>query len=217
MSLITFAKGALADFQHTAAVIPSSSQLVRAMVDPLCQKDPAVVIEFGPGTGAMTRQLLKRMPQDAILLAFETNASFVDYLRQTIQDERLHVIASGAETVVAELDRREIKSVDGVVSSLGIGLMDKQTTDAIYSGLLRSLHEGSIITQFQYIMRLRRQHGSVEHFDVGIYLKQYFSSVESSLIWRNIPPAFVLRCCGPKPEKHCQPEDAGNLRYTFTK
>jgi len=68
MSLTTFAEQALADIHSTAAIAPSSRFLARAMVEPLAI-DCRRVVEFGPGTGAMTRALLDRLPADAEVLA----------------------------------------------------------------------------------------------------------------------------------------------------
>ena len=64
MSLLKFTQQALSDFQKTAAVAPSSRYLVQAMVEPLPLANAKVVVEFGPGTGAMTRELLRRMPSE---------------------------------------------------------------------------------------------------------------------------------------------------------
>ena len=96
MSLATFASQALTDFQWTAAVAPSSRFLAQAMVEPLPMAEARLIVEFGPGTGVMTRRLLAAARSDAKLLAFEINPRFVDYLREEITDPRLEIIAAGA-------------------------------------------------------------------------------------------------------------------------
>ena len=50
-----------------------------------------VLVEFGPGVGTITREALKRMRPDAVLLAIELNKDFVQYLGTTIRDPRLRV------------------------------------------------------------------------------------------------------------------------------
>ena len=194
MSLATFARNAIADYRSTAAVVPSSKQLARAMVAPLRGRTPRAVIEFGPGTGVMTRELLALLPPDGTLLAFEISPRFVTYLRETISDSRLQVVSAGAETAAAELRRRGLDKIDGVVSSLGIGLMDSVAADAIFRPLLPCMRAGGAITQFQYVYRMRIHRGFVERFDVGDFMGRYFRSVESTLVLMNLPPAFVLTC-----------------------
>ena len=145
----------------------------------------------------MTRELLNLLASDGMLLAFEISPTFVTYLRETINDPRLQVVQAGAETAAAELFRRDIGEVDGVVSSLGIGMMDADEADCIFRPLLPALGSGGAITQFQYIHRMRVHGGRVEAFDVGDFMGRYFRSVESTLVMMNLPPAFVITCRDP--------------------
>lgn len=194
MSLATFAKNAVSDFRTTAAVVPSSRQLALEMVAPFRNRPPRVVVEFGPGTGVMTRELLGLMPPEGTLLAFEVSPIFVGYLRDTIRDPRLRVVPRGAHTAAAELSRMGIQAIDAVVSSLGITLMDRGFLDSIYRPLLPRLSDGAVVTQFQYASRVRLSGRRIERFDLGDHMARYFHAVESKLVLRNIPPAFVVTC-----------------------
>ena len=164
------------------------------MVAPLQERPQRVIVEFGPGTGVITRELLRLLAPDGILLAFEISPRFVKYLRDTIRDPRLQVVPAGAETATAEFRQRGIDQVDAVVSSLGIALMDAESADAIFRPLLPHLEDGGIITQYQYVSRVRLSGGRVERFDVGDFLGQYFHHVESQLVLMNFPPAFAFTC-----------------------
>ena len=194
MSLVRFATGALGNLKQTAAVAPSSKHLAKAMVAPLRSTARRYVVEFGPGTGAMTREILRCMPADSILLAFEINPQFADYLRSQIPDKRLQVVAAGAETATAELDRRGIAKVDAVVSSLGIANMETAAVDAVFGPLRPYLDPQGAITQFQYIYRIKLDQGRVEYFNTGSMMRRYFSKVRSARVWLNFPPAYVITC-----------------------
>jgi len=193
MSLTTFAEQALADIHSTAAIAPSSRFLARAMVEPL-PLDCRRVVEFGPGTGAMTRALLDRLPADAEVLAFEVNLSFVDYLRHEIQDPRLQVIQAGAETASVEIARRGWTHIDSAVSSLGLGLMSDELMESIFRGLSPLLRDGGVLTQFQYAQRMRMQDGRPSYFNAAYLLERHFSTISRRTILRNLPPAFVYEC-----------------------
>ena len=199
-SRAAFAQEALADFHATASITPSSRYLARAMAKPLPLAEAEVVVEFGPGTGVMTRRLLELAPADARVLAFEINPQFVNYLQTEINDPRLEVVAAGAETAGIELRRRGYRRVDAVLSSLGFGMMDESTGHEILQGLMPFLDERSVLTQFQYLHRLRwlQSNGNgkrkVEFFDLRVLLGGYFRTVRSSIVWRNLPPARVLAC-----------------------
>ena len=194
MSLATFVGQAWTNFQKTAAVAPSSRFLAKAMVAPLPLSEAKVVVELGPGTGVMTRELLQFVPDDCHVLAFEVNPRFIAYLQKEVQDPRLEVVASGAEQAPAELRRRGYTRVDAVLSSLGFGMMPEAFSHQVIRALRPFLDRRSGFTQFQYVHAIRWYDGGVEFFDLRTILSQYFSDVKRRKVWCNLPPANVLHC-----------------------
>lgn len=215
MSLATFAHQALTNFQSTAAIVPSSRRLVRAMVEPLRSKSAGTVVELGPGTGAMTRELLDFLPRDSLLLAFEINPDFIRYLRGSIDDDRLQIVEAGAETAAGELRRRGIRCVDGVVSSLGMTLMDEQRIASIFRGLAPFLAAGGAFTQYQYLSSFRWTDGRPVNFNVRSVLDRWFETVDSCIVWRNVPPAFVHCCRGIRAPAGAAPPAAARMAGAF--
>ena len=195
--LTTFAKEAVTDFRTVGAVAPSSRYLAQAMLGPLPLEKAQLVVEVGPGTGAMTRALLKRIPRDATLIAFEINPRFLRYLKSSISDARLHVVNASAETLEKEVHRRGYNHVDAVVSSLALGFMPARQRREFLGALGSLLGEEGVFTQYQYFHRLQMKNGHVRRFDLVRLLHRYFGSVKRRIIWRNLPPAFVFACRGP--------------------
>jgi len=189
-----FAAEALANFQRTAAVAPSSRRLIHAMLDPLPLSTAQVAIEFGPGTGAITGPLLERLPRTAMLIAFEINRRFVSHLRRRFQDRRLLLLDASAETVGRELRRLGVLHVDAVASSIAMGFMSDVQRHSVLSGLLPFLHANSVLTQYQYIHGLQYRDGRFSWFSGAQLLGQYFDFVTTRIIWLNLPPAFVYAC-----------------------
>lgn len=198
MSLRTFTPEALKDIQRTASLVPSSRFLVRAMLAPLPLASARCVVEFGSGTGAMTRELLEAMAPEARLLCFEINPRFCDYMRENFSDPRLELVRSSAERMPAELAARGLGPAEAVVSSLGLTLMSGQEREAVLSGLAASLAPDGVFTQFQYLHALlpqmSPQNGHLERFTAAGFLRGYFTRVTSEVVWRNLPPALVLTC-----------------------
>jgi phosphatidylethanolamine/phosphatidyl-N-methylethanolamine N-methyltransferase len=194
MSFKLFAEQALADFGSTASISPSSPQLVSAMIKPLPMAAAQVAVELGPGTGAMTEVLLRELPPEAKLIAFETNSRFIEYLRQKFPDPRLMLINAPAENLGPEIRKRGITRVDAVVSSLGLGFMSEEQHHQLFSELVPFLHEKSVVTQYQYVMGLHFSEGRLTRLDLPALLRRYFRSVKSSVVWWNLPPAFVFSC-----------------------
>ncbi len=194
MNLKTFVSEALADFHTVAAVSPSSRFLANAMLEPLPFARTRVVLEWGAGTGVMTRALLEHLPPDATLLVFEINPRFFKCLQQTISDPRAVLINASVENLDVELCRRGFTRVDAVVSSLGLAFMAESERRALFEKLAPFLHSRSVLTQFQYIHCLQFVEGRLRRLDLRPLLGRYFGSVESKIVWRNLPPAFVFRC-----------------------
>ena len=184
MSLTTFVPEVFRNFAPTAAVLPSWTPLARAMAAPLPLEQAEVVLEFGAGTGPMTRALLECMPGNAKLLAFETNPRFCAFLKDTMRDRRLEVVNAPAQNAHEVLRERNVQRVGGVVSTLGLTLMPAEMPGEIYQNLMPFLDENSVLTQVQYLHR----------WGVGTFLRKYFESVSHRAIWWNVPPAGFLIC-----------------------
>ena len=196
MQLTTFAMQALADFRTVGAVAPSSRYLTRAMVDPLPLRRAQVVVELGCGTGAVTRELLSHMPRQSVLLAFEINPRFSRFLREKISDPRLVIVTTSAENIRAEVHRRGFKHVDAVASSLALTLMSDQLKHDILSESGGVLHRSGVFTQYLYLHGIQWQGGKPVLFGGARMLRKYFRDVDQTIVWPNLPPAFVYACRG---------------------
>ncbi len=104
---------------------PSSRHLVARLLAPLALARARVVVEYGPGLGAVTGELLRRLRPDARLVAVEANADFAAHLRAELRDPRLAVVHASAEDVGGVLARLGLAAVDGVVSSLPLAFMPR--------------------------------------------------------------------------------------------
>ena len=196
VDLTTFAMQALADFRTVGAVAPSSRYLTRAMVDPLPLRRAQVVVELGCGTGAVTRALLNDMPRKSVLLAFEINPRFSQYLRKQIHDPRLVVITASAANVREEVQRRGFQQVDAVASSLALTLMSDELKHDILSESGGVLSRSGVFTQYLYLHGIQWQGGKPGLFAGARMLRKHFRDVNQTIVWPNLPPAFVYACRG---------------------
>lgn len=195
--LKTFAREMLSDYTSIGAVAPSSRYLTEAMVSPLPLKRARVVVEVGPGTGVMTRALLDAIPFEATLLAFEINPRFSSYLKSHVPDSRLEIINASAETIRDEVHRHGHDRVDAVVSSLALGFFSPAQRQGFLREVGDLLDGNGAFTQYQYVHSMQVIDGQLKRFDLVPLLRRYFRSVQRTMIWRNLPPAFVFVCKGP--------------------
>ncbi len=177
---LLFARSFLANPRGTGSVIPSSRRLTQRLLGEIDWTKARTIVEYGPGTGVVTRALLARMAPDARLFAFEINAEFVAYLRHNIHDPRLTVIEASAATVAAVLGKHGLTHCDAAVSSLPFSIMPTRVRLRIVAATAAVLAPGATLVGYQYSTRWLRE------------LRRGFAQVTVRFEPRNWPPAFVF-------------------------
>ena len=139
---LRFFRRGVEDFDTTANFVTSSRWLVDEMVSNVTP-DAKVVVEFGPGTGSLTRAILARLGPNAKLYAIELDASLLDACVRAIHDPRLIGVHGSAVDAAALLGPAVVGRADAVVSSLGLSLMDEPIRAGIMSAARALLGRGS--------------------------------------------------------------------------
>lgn len=148
----------------------SSRSLAKKMAEQI--DGSAEVIEFGAGTGSVTAEILKRLPEHGRLTCFEINPTFCRDLER-INDSRLKVINDDARNCEQYLD-----GCDCIVSGLPLTLFTKSTKDKI----LAITSKSKTYIQLQYTPLLMKK------------MKRYFPEVRLKFVPQNFPPAFIYVC-----------------------
>lgn len=137
------------------------------------------IVEFGPGTGSLTRGILEAGVAPENLTLFELDTAFADHLRLTFPDCTL--ILGGADTAADHL----APGVGAVVSGLPLLSMPEAVCHAIVSAAFRILAPGAPYIQFTYGPRPPIPAATIAALGL---------TVESGpKIWTNLPPARVYR------------------------
>src|SRR2546430_137315 len=108
-------------FRHPkllGSLVPSSPFLVNHLLAMIDWKRAQVIVEYGPGIGNMTQEILKRMRPDATLVAIEMNPDFVRFIRREVQDPRLRVVCGSASEVREILAGLNLERADYVISGI---------------------------------------------------------------------------------------------------
>lgn len=167
---------------RTGSLVPSSRFLVRRMLARVDWQQARVVVELGPGLGCFTREIVRRMRVDAVLIAIEMNRNFARTLRKTIKDQRLFVIEGSALNLDTILARFEFTHADCIISGLPFANMDNTTRESILQKCRGALSRRGQLVLFQYRLVLLPALASI------------FRSIERTYEPLNIPPAHVF-CC----------------------
>ena len=162
-----------------ASVIPSSSLLERRAIRNMALDSARVVVEFGAGTGGITRAILAAMRPDARLITIEWTEAFIEPLGE-IDDSRLEVVHGCASTIGELLEQRDLPGADAVVSGIPFSTMPPELCREIAANLHAALAPGGRFVAYQFSDRVA--HYMAPHMGRPI--------VEHELI--NIPPMRVF-------------------------
>ncbi|MBR1866369.1 MAG: methyltransferase domain-containing protein [Lachnospiraceae bacterium] len=151
------------------------------MMEPIRFENAECIVEYGPGTGSFTRELLKRKRPDTKLVLIEQNDTFCKLIRrQCAGQPNVTVIHGSAEHADVLLRRRGIKRVDYVVSGLPFTSLPKEVSVRIFLATRRILGKQGRFITFQYTLVKQR------------FFRKYFHFTDRLFELRNLPPAYVF-------------------------
>ena len=164
--------------KQVSAIAPSSRWLARAMAHDL---SPATgrVVEFGPGTGVLTKAILAAGVKAQNLTLFEMSADFTSHLRQTFPGATVH--NAGAQTAAAHVP----KGAGAVISGLPLLSMPLEIREAIVRAAFDILAPDGIYVQFTYGPRPPISADQIAALGLKV--------TQTAHIWLNLPPARVFR------------------------
>lgn len=158
------------------AICPSSRFLAHRMAREVAHYKDGLIIELGPGTGVVTKALLKQGVAPERLLVVEYSNRFVQRLRKQFP----HVtIVHGNAADLCQIVPKGVK-VSAIVSSLPLCSLPEAVTQSIVQQWQRLLHDSGIAVQFTYNLHRPKWHKHIQARQTG-----------SSVVWANLPPAKV--------------------------
>jgi phospholipid N-methyltransferase len=175
------------------AVAPSSPSLAGVIASVVPTAGGPVVVELGPGTGAVTTAIDARLDPGARHLAIELDPRMAGFLRQA--HPGLEVVEGDAAKLQSLLEERGVAHADAVVSGLPWALFDDVTQASILGQVAAVIEPDGVFATFAY------RHGmalaAARRFRST--LQATFAEVRiTPTVWRNMPPAFVYVCRHPR-------------------
>jgi phospholipid N-methyltransferase len=185
---VQFLKEFVSKPQEIGAIVPSSPALAREVVGSIDWTKVQAAVEYGPGLGAITGEILTRTAGKDFF-AIELNQAYADRFRRNYPDVLLY--RDSVANVVAIAAEHGVEAIDCVISGLPWANFSEAVQDELLDATFQVLSERGQFVTFAYMhglvlpagRRFRRK------------LTRRFRRVERSpIVWRNTPPAVVYHC-----------------------
>ena len=182
---VLFLKRFLSRPRQVASFVPSSRALVGKVASQMEFSRSRVIVEFGPGEGCHTREMLRRMDANSLLLLFELDSELAAHLRRHFRgDKRVTVLHADADDLPQALASRGLTQCDYIVSGIPFSLLDPEKKRRLLRATYDSLapHDDAAFIIYQVTNELKAR-GHCDHFP----------RVETQYCLVNIPPMFVTK------------------------
>jgi len=182
MSAKSFISQFLKKGNKVGAIAPSSRYLAAKMLKQIPFKSCETIVEFGPGTGAITAYIKEKMNPNARLIIIELNESFCDDLSRKFASSNTEIIQGSATDLSNILTERGIQHADCIISSLPLAIFNETLREQILTSAYQCLSSGGHFVQFQYSLQSKKA------------IKRHFNQMNLAFTALNLPPAFVYSC-----------------------
>ncbi|MEL6821210.1 MAG: rRNA adenine N-6-methyltransferase family protein [Calditrichota bacterium] len=184
---LSFVKVFLRNPAQVGALAPSSKTLASKMVTDLDLGAGDSILELGPGTGAVTRQIHAILPTETTYLGIEREPKFVKLLDKRFPD--LNFITGTAERAKQLCKQEQCPPAKAIISGLPFSSLPGQVREEIISSIDQLMTSGSIFRTFQYVhayplpsaIKFRNEMRS-----------RFGHHRRSKVVFKNLPPAFIL-------------------------
>lgn len=169
------------------AIAPSSPELASKMLEGIEPGENNVVLELGVGTGAITKFLQDKIPNDKSYLGIELDKDLVNSLNKNYPN--LKIVRGNACETFSIHKESNLGKVGFIICCLPFVSLPNEVGEEILSEIDKFMQKGCVFRTFQYA------HGY--YMPSAIKLREfmrnrYGKSKRSPLIVKNVPPAYTL-------------------------
>ena len=186
----TFAKESARNLKQIGSIVPDSNVCIDALLKHVPFETADLILEFGAGSGSVTRRMIQRKRPETSLVSFEKNQVLFNRLQGSTRGEKVSLVRGDAFYSLNARSNGTVlrsNSVDCIVSTLPCSLLD-------FEGLLDRavvplLKPGGIFIQYTHAITI------LKGFRLKPLLSRRFPRIDSGFVLRNFPPALIYSCC----------------------
>ena len=192
------------EFESTGTICSSSPWAASVLSAPAREyKAPRRILEVGPGSGVVTKFLLRNMQDEDELTICEINPRFMDALKKKLESNEYYQKHKDRVSFflgpIQDLDTD--KPYDAIVCAVPFLNFSLDVVEEIFAKLFSLSHKNTVMTYFEYIglrqvgMLLSPPKRRSRLKSIHSYFDKLFSSHRHSRkkVWLNILPINVYR------------------------
>ncbi len=169
---------------YVASVTPTSGMAVHKVCEKIDFNSGRLIIEYGPGMGVFTSYLLKKMKNDARLIAIERNKNFSGLLRRELPDPRLAIFNDCAGNVLDILKSCKERQADYIISGIPFSFLSLEKKQQILKNAHSALKEGGKFLVYQNFTQLP--------MNLRNHLEKIFPKFRSQYYLLCFPPLLIF-------------------------
>ena len=184
---IQFLQAFLKNPLKVGSIAPSSPELAQKMIEGIKPDENNIILELGVGTGAITKFLREKIPNENSYLGVELDSDLVMSLKKKY--EGLKIVCGNACEVAEIHQKSDLNKVGYIICCLPFVSLPNEVGEKILAEIDVFMQQGCVFRTFQYA------HGYYMPSAIKLreYMrKRYGKSRRSKLIVKNVPPAYTL-------------------------
>tara|TARA_Y100001968_G_C19444164_1_gene764291 strand:- start:910 stop:1491 length:582 start_codon:yes stop_codon:yes gene_type:complete len=164
------------------SIIPSSKFLTKKILSFLdFNKKELCLLEYGPGTGPFTSEIIKHLKPSDKLIVIELNQKFARDLKQKFKRyKNVKIYQDCVANTKKILENEGIKKIDYIISGIPFSSLPKDVTNDILINTKSIMNHQTLFLTFQY-SKIKKTTFN-EHFNI----------LDIKFVLRNIPSAYVF-------------------------
>jgi phospholipid N-methyltransferase len=180
--VVLFARNFFKHPKMLGSLIPSSRFLINQVLGRVDWSSTRCVVEYGPGVGSFTTEILRRLRPDGNLIVLETNPDFVRLLKRSYDDPRLKIVHRSAADISRVLKEQGLGHADFIISGIPFSTMKPQLRSSILRASRDALGSRGEMLVYQFSGEVLRD------------LRKTFRTVEQDFELLNVLPARIFVC-----------------------
>ena len=199
-----FINECLRTFKTTGSICPTSRWAAKQMVAPLRNRHfnkGLKILELGPGTGSVTRWILKEMNFEDSLSICEINSRFMDSLKKNLSSDPYYMThESRVEFFCCPMQELEAQKYDLIVCAIPFLNLDSKLIAEIFNKIADLSHEKTLMTYYEYIglrqigknLSFGTNRSRMKNIDGHLSDIREGCLAQEQIVWRNFLPVRVF-------------------------